>query len=75
LILAGKDKEKKTEAKTVPTKPYLNVKKVANDTRMPLKKGQSQAFPTAKQHYKLAKEWKLNFNVMASQGNGVRYKT
>jgi len=45
------------EFKSVPEEAYMNVKKCMNETRMPLKKGQSKAFPTAKKHFKMASGW------------------
>ena len=41
---------------------------------MPLKKGQSGAFPTAKKHFKLASGWQSDFNVMQSRANGHVYR-
>jgi len=44
------------------------------ETRMPLKKGQSNAFPSAKKHFKLASGWQSDFNVMQSRANPTVYK-
>jgi hypothetical protein len=40
---------------------------------MPLKKGQSGAFPTAKKHFEMASGWQTDFNVMQSRANGHVY--
>ena len=40
---------------------------------MPLKKGQTKAFPTAKKHFKLANGWQSDFNVMQSRANDGLY--
>ena len=45
-----------------------------NETRFPLKKGQSTAFPSAKKHFKLANGWTNDFVVMASKTNERVYK-
>ena len=42
---------------------------------MPLKKGQSNAFPSTKKHVELSKNWKPNFIVMSSKANESRYKS
>ena len=57
------------EFKSLPEEAYMNVKKVMNETRMPLKKGQSGAFPTAKKHFKMASKWTNDFGVMQSRAN------
>lgn len=62
------------EFKSVPEEAYMNVKKCMNETRMPLKKGQSKAFPTAKKHFKMASGWQNDFNVMQSRANDGLYK-
>ena len=36
---------------------------------MPLKKGQSNAFPSAKKHFQLASKWTNDFGVMQSRAN------
>ena len=40
---------------------------------MPIKKGQSAAFPSAKKHFKLAEKWKPEFVVMMSKANENLY--
>ena len=57
------------EFKSLPEEAYMNVKKLMNETRMPLKKGQSGAFPTAKKHFQLASKWTNDFGVMQSRAN------
>ena len=57
------------EFKSVPEQPHHNVKKIIAETRMPYKKGQSKAFPSAKKHFKLAHGWQNDFMVMQSKTN------
>ena len=54
---------------------HLNKWKITAETRMPVKKGQSNAFPTAKAHLELSKDWKPDFVVMSSKANETRYKS
>ncbi len=57
-----------------PEKAHLNVKKLINETRMPIKKGQSKAYPSAKKHFRLANGWQTDFMVMSSKANDKVYK-
>ena len=41
---------------------------------MPIKKGQSGAFPSAKKHFKMANGWQNEFAVMQSRANNSIYK-
>mmetsp|Transcript_21653 Transcript_21653/g.26607 ORF Transcript_21653/g.26607 Transcript_21653/m.26607 type:complete len:152 (+) Transcript_21653:214-669(+) len=52
------------EFKSLPMKAHQNVKKLLAETRMPLKKGQSSAFPSAKKHFEMATRWQTDFGVM-----------
>ena len=63
------------EFKSLPEKAHQNVKKLMSETRMPLKKGQSTAFPTAKKHFKLASGWQSDFVVLHSRANENVYKS
>ena len=62
------------EYMSIPEKAHQNVKKLMNETRMPIKKGQSKAYPSAKKHFRLANGWQSDFVVMSSQANGQVYK-
>jgi len=42
---------------------------------MPLRKGQSKAFPTAKKHFNMANGWQPDFNVLHSRANELVYKS
>lgn len=55
--------------------PHKNIKLLMEDTRMPIKKGQTKAFPTAKEHFKLTSKWVNTFTVMESRANDTRFKT
>lgn len=62
------------EYMAAPEKAHLNVKKLINETRMPIKKGQSKAYPSAKKHFRLANGWQTDFMVMSSKANDKVYK-
>ena len=59
---ASRQHTKTKEFRTIPEKANLNVKKVINETRMPVKKGQSTAQSTARKHFKLANGWQNEFS-------------
>ena len=40
---------------------------------MPIKKGQSGAFPSAKNHFRMTENWKPEFVVMHSRANEINY--
>ena len=61
------------EFKSMPEKAHQNVKKVMAETRMPIKKGQSGAFPSAKKHFRMSENWKPGFVVMHSRANEINY--
>ena len=65
---------KTKDFRTIPEKAHLNVKKVMNETRMPVKKGQSTAQSTARKHFKLANGWQNEFAIMQSRANNLTYK-
>lgn len=52
--VGSRQHSKVKEFKSLPEEVHMNVKKLMNETRMPLKKGQSNAFPSAKKHFRLA---------------------
>ena len=62
------------EFKSIPEKAHQNVKKVMQETRMPLKKGSTKAFPSPKKHFQLASKWQNDFVVMQSKANMVVFK-
>ena len=66
---------KKKDLHAVYDKPHKNLKKIAEDTRMPIKKGMSTAFPTAKKHFLYAENWDSEFGIMESRANHQRFKT
>lgn len=55
--------------------PHQNKWKMMQETRMPLKKGQSSAFPSVKKHVEMTKGWHNEFCVMSSSANDTRYKS
>lgn len=44
------------------------------ETRAPVAGKKSAAFPSAKQHFKMAQGWSNDFSVMESRCNDYRYK-
>jgi len=60
--------------KSYAEQPHTNVTKLINETRMPIKKGQSRAFPSAKKHFQMAQAWQNDFIVMQSRANEHVYK-
>ena len=66
--------KKVKDFKSIPDQAHQNVKKLMHETRMPIKKGQSSAFPSAKRHFKLASGWQNDFTVMQSRANNTIYK-
>lgn len=55
--------------------PHKNIKLLMQDTRMPIQKGVSKAFPSPKKHFKMASKWMQSFTVMESRANEERNKT
>lgn len=74
IIEAGKT-TKKIFTTAPPEEPYKNVKLLMAETRMPLTKGMTKAFPSAKKHFKLVSKWVDGFAVMESRGNLEKTKT
>ena len=72
--MGSRQHTKVKDFKSLPEKAHQNVKKLMQETRMPLRKGQSGAFPSAKKHYKLADGWQNDFTVMQSRANDNLYK-
>ena len=67
-------KVKEFSKKVEPEKPYSDIQKVLLETRMPLKKGQSRAYPTAKKHFQLVSGWQNDFINMRSHGNSQLHR-
>lgn len=52
---------------------HKNIKKVANETRMPVIKGQSKVFPTYKKHFEMVDGWQNDFIMTRSRMNDIVY--
>ena len=68
-------KAKDFTANMIYTVDHKNKWKMQAETRMPLRKGQTNAFPSTKKHLEMAKNWKPDFVVMSSKANETRYKS
>ena len=66
---------KRKEPHLVADKPHKNFKVIMEDTRMPLQKGATKAFPSPKKHFELASKWQNQFAIMESRANELRTKT
>ena len=66
---------KRKEPHLVADKPHKNFKVIMEDTRMPLQKGATKAFPSPKKHFELASKWQNQFASMESRANELRTKT
>ena len=63
------------EFKSLTNKQHESVVKVMAETRAPIRKGQTKAFPTAREHFSLANGWQPDFVVLHSRANEQVYKS
>lgn len=67
--VASRQISKTKEFKSLPMQSHQNVKKIMAETRAPIKKGQSKAFPSASKHFEMAGGWHNDFVVLHSRAN------
>ena len=75
IIDVSNRKQTKFRQASLRMEKNASVKNLITETRMPVIKGQSKAFPTPQEHFEMADRWKNNFVMTQSQANNDIHKS